>query len=72
MFSLAEKNLMVIYGTGTRMGLIEELTQMIGYLSVDETDLLALSYSVIEKLHNMTDEAFAALDLSSEIFEELR
>ena len=72
MFTLAEKNLMVIYGTGTRMGLIRELMEMQGYLSEDETDLLHITDSVLGKLKGMTEEAFAALDIAAEMMEELR
>lgn len=63
MFTNDEINLMCIYNTGTREGLIAELTQMRGYLGAEETELLALTDSALEKLRNMDDAEYAALDL---------
>ena len=63
MFTNDEINLMCIYNTGTREGLIAELTQMRGYLGTEETELLALTDSALEKLRNMSDAEYAALDL---------
>ena len=63
MFTNDEINLMCIYNTGTREGLIAELTQMRGYLSAEETELLALTDSALGKLRNMSDEEYASLDL---------
>jgi hypothetical protein len=63
MFTNDEVNLMCIYNTGTREGLIAELTQMRGYLGPEETELLALTDSALEKLQSMSDTEYAALDL---------
>ena len=63
MFTNDEINLMCIYNTGTREGLIAELTQMRGYLGAEETALLALTDSALGKLRNMSDEEYTALDL---------
>ena len=63
MFTNDEINLMCIYNTGTREGLIAELTQMRGYLGAEETELLALTDSALGKLRNMNDEEYAELDL---------
>ena len=63
MFTNDEINLMCIYNTGTREGLIVELTQMRGYLGAEETELLALTDSALGKLRGMGDEEYAALDL---------
>jgi hypothetical protein len=63
MFTNDEINLMCIYNTGTREGLVAELTQMRGYLGADETELLALADSVLGKLRGMSDEEYAELDL---------
>lgn len=63
MFTNDEINLMCIYNTGTRKGLIAELTQMRGYLGAEETELLALIDSALGKLRNMSDTEYAALDL---------
>lgn len=62
-FTLAEKNLMIIYNTGTRLGLMTELGHMLGYLHQDEKELHDMTVSVIKKLKTITDEDFAALNL---------
>lgn len=62
-FTLAETNLMVIYNTGTRLGLMAELGYMLDYLNEDEKELHDMTVSVIKKLQAITDEDFAALDL---------
>jgi len=62
-----EQQLMALYNsTGTRAGLIAELTQMRGYLGDEDGDLRALTDSAIGKLEAMTDEAFQTLDLISD------
>ena len=69
-FTQDEMNLMCIYDTGTRMGLITALTDMRGYLEPDEEELLSLTDSVLTKLRAMTDEAYAGLDLIFDFDEE--
>lgn len=60
-----EQQLMALYNTsGTRAGLIAELTQMRGYLGNEDGDLQELIDSAIGKLEAMTDEDYAALDLT--------
>lgn len=63
MFTNDEINLMCIYNTGTREGLIAELTQMRGNLGAEETELLALTDSALGKLRNISDSKYAELDL---------
>ncbi|WP_040663206.1 transposon-transfer assisting family protein [Oscillibacter ruminantium] len=63
MFTNDEINLMCIYNTGTREGLIAELEQMRGYLGAEETELLALTDSALGKLRAMSDNEYAGLDL---------
>lgn len=63
MFTTAEINLMVIYNTGTRSGLMTELQSMTAYLSDEEGDLLELTCSTLEKLKSISDADFAALNL---------
>lgn len=58
-----EQQLMSIYNTGTRMGLLEALANMRTYLDKDETELRDLTDSAIEKLRRMTDAEYEALDL---------
>lgn len=63
-FTFEEINLMCIYNSaGTREGLISALTEMRGYLGTDETELLALTDSALQKLTAMSDADYAALDL---------
>ena len=54
--------LMMLYNTGTRLGLIHELRLMQCYLMPDETALRELSEDVIEKLKLLTDAEFAELE----------
>lgn len=69
-FTFEEMNLMCIYNTGTREGLIGALTEMRGYLEPDETELLTLTDSMLEKLSHMSDEAFDALELYPDFGDE--
>ena len=62
-FTFEEMNLMCIYNTGSRTGLIEALTEMRGHLQADETELLALTDSTLAKLRAMTDAEFDELEL---------
>ena len=61
-YDLEELILMMLYNTGTRLGLIQELRLMQCYLMPDETALRELSESVIEKLKLMTDTEFVELE----------
>lgn len=58
-----EQQLMSIYNTGTRMGLLEALAKMRTYLDKDETELRDLTDSAIDKLRRMTDAEYETLDL---------
>ncbi len=60
-FTVEETNLMCIYGTQSRRGLIDELAEMQTHLAADETELFALTISVIDKLSAMGDEEFESL-----------
>ena len=62
-FTFEEANLLCIYNTGSRAGLIEALTEMHGELSPEETELRELTDSTLSKLQAMTDEEFAQLEL---------
>ena len=62
-FTNDEMNLMCIYQTGDRQGLISALTEMRGYLDEDEAELRALTDSTVQKLSEITDEQFAELEL---------
>ena len=58
-----EMNLLCIYNPGSRQGAIEALTEMRGYLTPEETELLDLTDSTLAKLRAMTDTDFDALEL---------
>lgn len=57
-FTVEETNLMCIYNTGTRTGLLSELSKMQTHLQSEETELLALSKAVMDKLLAITDVEF--------------
>ena len=61
-FNHDELMLMMLYNTGTRLGLIQELRLMQCYLMPDETALRELSEGVIEKLKLMTDVDFSEIE----------
>ena len=61
-FNHEELMLMMLYNTGTRLGLIHELRLMQCYLMPDETALRELSEGVIEKLKLLTDAEFGELE----------
>jgi hypothetical protein len=62
-FTFEEINLMCIYNTSSRAGLIEALTEMRGELSPEEIELRKLTDSALEKLQAMSDTEFAELEL---------
>ena len=62
-FTNDEMNLMCIYQTGDRQGLISTLKEMQGYLDEDEAELRELTDSALQKLGEITDEQFAELEL---------
>lgn len=62
-FTNDEMNLMCIYQSDSRSGLIAALTEMRGYLDEDEAELRELTDSALQKLSEITDEDFAELEL---------
>ena len=54
-FTFDEINLMCIYNTGTRTGLMDALAEMRKELAPDEDALLSLTDSTLEKLGRMSD-----------------
>jgi len=65
-----ERQLMAIYNTGTRKGLLDELIHMQQYLSSEEVDLKNLTTSAIRKLQEMSDDDYEALDLVPDFYPE--
>lgn len=61
-FNGEELTLMMLYNSGSRLGLMQELLLMQCYLLPDETALRELSEGVIKKLKLMTDAEFAELE----------
>ena len=62
--TIDEKMLILLYSPGTRMGLYGALQQM---KEQDETELLDLTNSVLQKLSDMDDEVFEKLSLSLDL-----
>ena len=62
-FTFEETNLLCIYNTGSRTGLIEALIEMRGELSPEEPELRELTDSALSKLQTMSNEEFAQLEL---------
>ena len=62
-FTNDEMNLMCIYDTGNRTGLINAISEMRKELSTDEIELHELTDSTLNKLSAMSDEDYAKLEL---------
>lgn len=62
-FNNDEMNLMCIYDTGDRMGLINALSEMRKEISDDEVELLSLTDSTLNKLKAISDEDYEKLEL---------
>lgn len=62
-FTNDEMNLMCIYDTGSRTGLINALSEMRKELDADEAALCELTDSVLNKLSTMSDEDYEKLEL---------
>ena len=69
-FTHDELQLMSIYNTGTKEGLMEELKTMRQHLGSDEPELIALTDSVLEKLKLLTEDEYEVLDLIPDFGEE--
>ena len=69
-FTNDEMNLMCIYDTGTRTGLIKALSEMRGELGADEVELRRLTDSTIEKLSAMTDKEYETVELYPDVDDE--
>ena len=63
-FTNDEMNLMCIYSAeGKRTELMEKLAEMKRHLESDEAELLTLTDSTLEKLAELSDAEFEALEL---------
>ena len=70
-FNHEELMLMMLYNSGTRLGLIHELRLMQCYLMPDETAPAGAVGGVIEKLKLLTDAEFAELEFPRTDFSTL-
>ena len=62
-FTQDEINLMCIYNTGTKDGLMDALTAMREYLEPEEDELRDLTDSALDKLEHISDKEYEALEL---------
>ena len=69
-FNNDEMNLMCIYDTGSRTGLMNALSEMRKELSEDEVELRELTDSTLNKLSAMSDEVFAKMELYPDFDDE--
>lgn len=63
-FTIEEINLMCIYDTGTRQGLMDALKAMLGDLLPEEAELRQLTQNVLARLNDMTDDEYAQMQES--------
>ena len=69
-FTNDEMNLMCIYDTGSRTGLMKALSEMRKELSEDEVELRELTDSTLNKLSAMSDEDYEKLELYPDFDDE--
>ena len=69
-FSIEELNLMCIYDTGTRSGLIAGLEKIALELAPDDAELSELIQSALKKLTAMSDQEYGELILVPDYKEE--
>ena len=61
-----EQEFMALYNaSGTRLGLIEALEEMHGYLGPEDAELKVFTESCIEKLKAMSDAEYRGMELDS-------
>lgn len=62
-FNLEEINLMCIYDTGSRSGLLTELEKVLPLLAEDDVELIQLVQTVLAKVQQMSDLEYGQLIL---------
>ena len=60
-FTIEEINLMCIYDTGTRQGLMDALKAMYSDLLPEEAELKQLTENVLARLNGMRDDEYAQM-----------
>ena len=63
-FTFEEINLMCIYDTGTRQGLMDALKAMYSDLLPEEAELRQLTENVLARLNGMTDDEYVQMQKS--------
>lgn len=69
-FSIEELNLMCIFDTGTRSGLMAGLEKIVLELASDDAELSELIQSALKKLTAMSDQEYGELILVPDYKEE--
>lgn len=69
-FSNDEMNLICIYDTGTRTGLIDAMSEMKKELAEEETELRDMTDSAIDKLKAMTEEEYEKMEFYPDFDDE--
>ena len=69
-FTNDEMNLMCIYDTGTRTGLIDAMSEMKKELAEGENELRDMTNSAIDKLKAMTDEEYGEMEFYPDFDDE--
>ena len=69
-FTNDEMNLMCIYDTGTRTGLIDAMSEMKKELAEGENELRDMTNSAIDKLKAMTDEEYGEMEFYPDFNDE--
>ena len=69
-FTNDEMNLMCIYDTGTRTGLIDAMSEMKKELAEVENELRDMTNSAIDKLKAMTDEEYGEMEFYPDFDDE--
>ena len=69
-FSNDEMNLICIYDTGTRIGLIDAMSEMKKELAEEETELRDMTDSAINKLKAMTEEEYEKMEFYPDFDDE--
>ena len=69
-FTNDEMNLICIYNTGTRTGLIDAMSEMKKELAEEENQLRDMTDSAIDKLKSMTDEEYGEVEFYPDFDDE--
>ena len=69
-FTNDEMNLMCIYDTGTRAGLIDAMSEMKKELAEEENELRDMTDSAIDKLKAMTEEEYEKMEFYPDFDDE--